>query len=182
MIAEPASDTEVLVDIGADKVSIAVHTLGRPRFVRVIPGIGGDSLTRALDESEDFGPGHAEGLKLVASVATAQGRPAVFSLTDAALQPSPAAQARLQAAAQHIVDEVSDTLTFYASSDPDHVPTQVRLTGQGSEIAGFDVLCARTLELPVGHLLGTSSHRNPRTSLPDPDLAVSIGLCLGVPA
>lgn len=190
-IAEPATGTEVLVDIGADKVSIAVHTHGRPRFVRVIPGVGGDSLTRALDESEDYGPGQAEALKLQASVAAGavlasvaiSGSPAVLSPADAALQPSGAAQERLQSAAQHIVDEVSDTLSFYASSDPDHTPTQVRLTGRGGEIAGFDVLCARTLGLPVRHLLGHGPQPGPKASSDlDPDLAVAIGLCLGAPS
>ena len=47
---DPAGETEAIVDIGADVVSVVVHTGGVPRYVRMIPGIGWLDLTRALVE------------------------------------------------------------------------------------------------------------------------------------
>ncbi len=184
LVAEPSAETEALIDVGADKVAVTVHTRGRPRFVRVIPGIGGDSMTRAVDEDEDAGPGWAEEVKRHSSLLVAGSGAAV---PEATLNPvrhgSPATQARLRAAAQRIADEVRDTLSFYASTDPDHPPMQVRLTGQGSDVEGFDAMFARTLALPVRYLLaGVPGERSSRRSLPDADLAVSVGLCLGATA
>ncbi len=186
LVAEPFAETEALVDVGADKVAIAVHTRGRPRFVRVIPGIGGDSLTRALDEDEDAGPGWAEQLKRKASVSSHVSA-ADLVLPDAPRGGSSAAVERLHRAAQHIADEVADTLSFYATTDPDHAPRQVRLSGLGGTIHGFDAVCARTLGMPVHHLLSPQSEeveerRSGRHQLPDADLAVSVGLCLGATA
>lgn len=185
MIAAAATTTEALVDVGSDKVSIAVHSHGRPRFVRVIPGIGGDSLTRALDEDEESGPGWAEQLKREVSLSV-QGLTS-SPLDDDSRSASPAAMERLRGAAQHIADEIADTLSYYAASDPAHLPTQVRLSGQGGTVHGFDALCASTLGLPVHHLLsgaqadpGSKSER--RQLLPEPDLAISVGLCLGASA
>ena len=182
LVSDPAIETEALVDVGADKVAVTVHTRGRPRFVRVIPGIGGDSMTRAVDENEDSGPGWAENVKRHSSVIAVPGASEQALPRDLARDGSSAAQERLRAAAQRIASEVSDTLSFYSSTDPEHPPTQVRLTGQGGQLDGFDVLCSRTLSLPVRYLLDGSSGRSSRRSLPDADLAVSVGLCLGATA
>ena len=40
-----AGEAEAIVDIGADVVSVVVHAGGVPRYVRIIPGIGGDAIT-----------------------------------------------------------------------------------------------------------------------------------------
>ncbi len=185
LLAEPAIGTEALVDVGSDKVSITVHSQGRPRFVRVIPGIGGESLTRALDEDEDNGPGWADQLKREATLGSAGPHPT--ARPDASRSGSTAAMLRLESAAQHIADEIADTLSFYSSSDPQNPPVQVRLSGQGGRVHGFDALCATTLGMPVTHLLDThSAEPEGKTSrgpvLPDQDLAVSVGLCLGASA
>lgn len=187
LVAEPSAETEALVDIGADKVAVAVHTRGRPRFVRVIPGIGGDSLTRAMGEDNDRDKGWAEDLKRQSSVSTTATTPGHDGAPGAAHPGSTTSVERLRVAAQHIADEIKDTLSFYATTDPDHPPLQVRLTGQGGAVDGFDQLCARTLQMPVQHLLAgsapdagaESSRRRPST---DPDLAVAVGLCLGAKA
>ena len=42
---DPAGEVEAIVDIGADVVSVVVHAGGVPRYVRIIPGIGGDTIT-----------------------------------------------------------------------------------------------------------------------------------------
>jgi type IV pilus assembly protein PilM len=155
--------TEAIVDVGADKVSIAVHTRGRPRFVRVIPGVGGNSLTRALSDKLGTEPPEAEALKR--HTALPQGL-----ATDTA-------SSVLQQAAQRVADEVRDTLSFYDRSDPGNPPVRVVLTGAGGAIPGFADLVAATTGLPAQPLRMPSSRFGKREF--DDDLAVSFGLCLG---
>ncbi len=53
----PAGEVEAIVDIGADVVSVVVHAGGVPRYVRIIPGIGGDADHPRPSSSATTGPG-----------------------------------------------------------------------------------------------------------------------------
>jgi len=164
-----ASVTEAVLDIGADKIAVAVHSGGRPRFIRVVPGIGGAALTRAVAEALGTATPEAEAGKRASRLA-ADGR-----YTD------PAAYAVHQAA-RTVLGEVRDTVSFFVASEPEHAPTQVALTGLGGSVPGFAAVCAQTLGMPV-RTLDTSLRRKPGARDPaDGDLAVSVGLCLGAPA
>lgn len=164
-LGEPSPDAEALVDVGADKVSVSVHTQGRPHFVRVIPGIGGDALTRALVEAADEEPARAEELKRDG-----------HHLSDSSAQ-------HLRVASQRVVDEIQDTLRFHASSDPEHAPQRVLLTGLGGLSQGFAELCSSSIGLPVRRLVTTvPSRRRRKGPDSDVDLSVALGLCLGATA
>jgi type IV pilus assembly protein PilM len=58
------AETEAIVDIGADVVSVVVHTGGVPRYVRIVPGLGGGSITRAVQEAYGWSWDDAERTKL----------------------------------------------------------------------------------------------------------------------
>lgn len=164
--------TEAVIDVGSDKVAVAVHTAGVPHFVRVAPGIGGEMLTRALSESAGLSWSEAERAKREHGAAL-----------------TPEAQESLRAAAEHLVAEIRATLDFHSASDPEHVAVRAVVTGGGARHPSFAALCSRTLGLPVetldpggalAQLTGSGRRsKGDREAETLPDLAVSIGLCLG---
>ncbi|GAA5144224.1 hypothetical protein GCM10023340_11590 [Nocardioides marinquilinus] len=163
-----AGAPEAVVDVGAEKVAVAVHTDGLPRFVRVIPGLGGAGLTRTL--AELLGPdADAEEAKRHLQL-----RP------DAA---GAVAAGAVRGAAQRIADEVRDTLRFHAGADPEHAPHRIVLSGLGGRNPGFGDLLAATVGLPVTPLVLPERRRSRHAETADDgDLAVGYGLCLGATA
>ena len=160
--------TEAVIDVGADKVAVAVHTGGTPHFVRVVAGIGGDGLTQSLAASTGLPWEEAERLK-----------------HDASLQH----EAVLRAATSRLVQEIGATLDFYADTDPEHDLSSVVLTGAGGTHPAFAQECARTLGLPVvpltlGAVVEGASAPGRRkgdavAAPPTDDLVVPAALCLG---
>ncbi|WP_340537195.1 type IV pilus assembly protein PilM [Nocardioides sp. GXZ039] len=161
---EGRAGTEAVVDVGAEKISVIIHSAGLPRFVRVIPGIGGHTLTQALSEAtgED------------AATSELRKRAAILDAPDQV-------SAVVRLAAQRLANEIRDTLRFYTAADADNPPDRVLLTGLGAANRGFAELVAATTGLP-SHILPapTAGRRNGGSQ--DIDLTVSYGLCLGVPA
>ncbi len=164
---DPAG-TEAVVDVGAEKVAVAVHTGGLPRFVRVIPGVGGATLTRALADLRR-GPGRGRG----AQAPKSRPRPA-----PALGGPGPT----LRGVAQQMSLEVQETLRFYAASDPEHPPRRVVLTGLGAAGPGFDGLCRAPRPPGLPPRAPPPALRGTLGPEADSDLAVSYGLCLGAAA
>lgn len=167
--AHPTGTAQAVVDVGADKTSVAVHTDGVPHFVRVSPGIGGDALTRAVAE--------ATGLDWPA--AEARRRSA-----------DPADAVVVQEAVDRLLDEVRTTLEFHSVTDPAHVPTSAVLSGGTCRQRGFTERAAGVLGLPVtrldlGPVLGLAAQA--RADGADgadwadwaDDLSLPAGLCLG---
>jgi type IV pilus assembly protein PilM len=155
--------TEAVVDVGVDKLSVAVHTHGLPRFVRVIPGVGGSTLTRALAETTGEDDVTAEQHKLASDLT----------------EPDAATHA-LRAAAQRLAHEVRDTLQFHAAADPGHPARRLVLTGLGAANPGFADVVGETVGLPTHVLAPPDCGRRRRPT--DADLVVSYGLCLGASA
>lgn len=161
-----ADSTEAVVDVGADKIAVAVHTRGLPRFVRVIPGVGGSTLTRAVGDLLGSEPDHAEELKRGASVTG-----------------SDAASLALRDAVYRLAGEVRDTLRFHRLADPDHPPQRIVLTGLGATNPGFAEVLSEATDLPTRVLAPPAPRfRRPRADGADNDLTVSFGLCLGATA
>ncbi|WP_309649324.1 type IV pilus assembly protein PilM [Nocardioides sp.] len=152
--------TEAVIDVGADTVSVAVHTDGVPHFVRVVPGVGGELLTRALVD---------EGGLTWTAAEEAKRRPGSALPATARLA--------LEAATERLVAEIRATLDFHSTGDPAHVATHAVITGGGAAQTGFAARCAAALGMPVT-ALDLASVAQLRTAAID-DLSVSIGLCLG---
>ena len=167
----PAGATEAVVDIGVDKLSVAVHSHGLPRFVRVIPGLGGATLTRALVEALGEDERAAEERKLQTPLG---------GVTVAGTVQLDQASLALRGAAVALAHEVRDTLQFHAAADPEHPAERVLLTGLGGANPGFAELVAQDVGLPTTALsppeVGRTRSGGPGS---DADLAVSFGLCLG---
>jgi type IV pilus assembly protein PilM len=198
--AADAPQTEAVIDIGADKLAVAVHTGGRPHFVRVVAGVGGSTLTRALIEQTGRSWAEAEEVKHACSLPLPTPAlagsfdgledPVGFAASSAGsgrhlAQDDVAARILLEGARQ-LVSELRATLDFHASTDPDHHPVRVLLTGGGSALAGLVELTRQTLDLPVrrlepGDILpGLSKRRGHTDPLADrTSMVVPIGLALG---
>lgn len=190
--------TEAVVDIGADKIAVAIHTGGRPHFVRVVAGVGGSLLTQALVDRTELVWSEAEPLKHTAALPSVVLAPAATAPGTTLIDPSAPGQ-RLSPAeetgqlvlegARQLVGEIKATLDFHSSSDHERPPERLLLTGGGSRLAGFPELVQRTLGLPTRRL-------DPHDVLPglvprrkeadpmadDPTMMVPIGLALASPA
>ena len=189
---EADQGTEAIVDVGADTLTVVVHTGGVPRFVRMIPGSGGASITEALRAAYDWTWEDAErtkvsaGLPGHASLAPEQ-LGAVRPRTDGLDHP---AQTVISAAAETVVGEVAATLDYYRVWASEHLTqdepapvSQVMLAGSGARLGGLRELFEARLEIPVDTLDVLTQMRAPRRlRLTDDDLcslAVPAGLCLG---
>lgn len=150
---------EAVVDIGADTVTVAVHVGGRPWFVRVASGLGGEMLTRVVMEQTGRTRDEAEALKRTPGALPAAGTHA-RSLEESVL---------LEAVGR-VLAEVRTTLDFHAGHDPATAPRRVVLTGGGSLLPGLADHGRAAWGLPVrvhgAEDVGTES-------------VVSYGLCLG---
>lgn len=182
--------TEAIVDIGADVVSVVVHTAGVPRYVRMIPGVGGDAITQAVQQRYEWTWEDAERTKVFvglpghAHLDPAQ-RSTVGERSDGL---DHAAQQTVSVAAAALAEEVSTTLDFFRDSSAEAGPDavvgveRVLLTGGGALLGGFPEQLAARLGTPV-ELLDVRAHVRSAGRL-DPDevsaLAVPAGLCAGV--
>ncbi len=179
--------TEAVVDVGADKVSVAVHTNGVPRFVRVAPGIGGEAFTRAVVEATGLDWTSAEEAKTALS---RTGSHTALPSDDGTAVDLLAVRRAVREATERLVLDIRTTLDFHAGTDPDHVPSRAVITGGGARHADFLALCSRHLSMPVTlldpravvSLRGDDDAQPGSTSPADDDLLVSLGLCLGATA
>ena len=99
-------------------VSVVVHAGGVPRYVRIIPGVGGDSITQAVQHNYQWSWEDAERTKVFvglpghANLDESQ-RPTVTTRDDGLDHP---AQKVVVTAATSLVAEISTTLDFYRAS------------------------------------------------------------------
>ncbi|HTW16815.1 MAG TPA: type IV pilus assembly protein PilM [Nocardioides sp.] len=182
----PAGPVEAIVDIGADLTSVVVHAGGVPRFVRMIAGLGGDTITHAVQQRYDWSWDDAESTKVALGL---EGRPAVPADPFAAVEGPHPAQATIAAAAEQLVAEIEATLDYYRTSTADldgAMETvsidRLLLSGSGSRLGGLDGLLGDRLGLAVSSLDVREHLRVGRAELDAQQvsaLAVPTGLCVG---
>lgn len=192
---DPAGEAEAIVDIGADVVSVVVHAGGVPRYVRIIPGVGGDSITQAVQLGYQWSWEDAERTKVFV------GLPGHASLDDSQRQTiaprvdglDHPAQKVVVTAASTLVSEIGTTLDFYRASANEAAATggaaqptevaRVLLAGSGARLGGLRELLENRLGVPVEHFDVMPHVRTPRGAHFAPDheaaLAVPAGLCAG---
>lgn len=188
-LSADAPSTEAIVDVGADVVSVVVHTGGVPRYVRMIPGVGGDSITEAVQQRYEWTWEEAERTKVYV------GLPGHAHLDPLQRQVvgerhdglDHAAQQVVAHAAAELAEEIGATLDFYRDSTDVQPVGRVLLAGAGSLLGGFAEQLAGRLGMPVDRLDVRTRVKSPGRlhlrDLSDADvagLAVSAGLCAGV--
>lgn len=174
-------------------MSVVVHAGGAPRYVRTIAGVGGDSVTRAVQQRYDWTWEDAERTKVFAGLPgharmdDAQ-RESVTRRTEGLDHP---AQPVIVAAVESLIGEIITTLEYYRTSVTDGIgaaeaPAEVArllLTGSGSRLGGLGELLEERLGVPVERLdVRRQVRATRRTGLDedDPSLVVPAGLCVGV--
>jgi type IV pilus assembly protein PilM len=175
----PNAPSEAILDIGSDTVSVTVHSGGRPRFVRMLPGVGGAAITRALQDQYGWSQEDAERTKIE------------LGLPDAGQLPGLPARELIAKQVTVLVSEVRATLDYFRSADADSGadPVQlsrVLLTGAGSRLLGLAERLADEFGVEVEPLSTLACARKRRRLRLDTDavtaLAAPAGLCMGVPA
>ena len=171
------SQTEAIIDIGADTVSVVVHQGGQPRYVRIIPGIGGDHITRALQDHYDWSYEDAERTKIVVGLPPAATGPGSPELEHPA-------QEVIAEKVAGLVTEIRATLNYFLASDSaeEHALSRVLLAGSGARLARLPELMTDELGVPVEVLDVRSYIRTSRRLALDADqdssLVVAAGLCM----
>jgi type IV pilus assembly protein PilM len=167
---------EALVDVGAKVTNIVVHQNGVPTFVRILL-MGGDNVTDAVSERLGVPFEQAVGVKQQLGMSPVRGE---------AVSDHPAARV-IESSAGAFVEEIRGSLDYYLAQ-PSSVPlTRVVLSGGGARLNGLGQRLAAATRLPVEPGAATSALRVGKTGLtPDqlsyvePQIAVPVGLALGV--
>ena len=124
---------EAIVSIGAGLTVVAVHQSGRPQFVRTI-GSGGNATTAAISSALDIPIVDAETIKFK------------FGEDSSQIQ---AAERIAQPSMLELVDEIRNSLQYFASL-PGRLPVhRVLVTGGGSELSGLIAMIEEQVQIPV---------------------------------
>jgi type IV pilus assembly protein PilM len=132
---DPASDQpEAIVSIGAGLTVVVVHQSGRPQFVRTV-GSGGNATTAAISASLDVPIVDAETLK--------------YRFGEDGSSQVKSAERIAQASMLELVDEIRNSLQYFASL-PDRLPvSRIIVTGGGSELYGLIPMIEAQVRIPV---------------------------------
>ena len=173
---------EAIVDIGYDTVKVVVHTGGQPRYVRMIPGIGSDGITRALQERYDWTWEDAERTKIKAGLPGHADLDSPSPTADGLDHP---AQRLITSEVEALVAEVRTTLDYFRDASESPTPlSRVVLTGAGTRLGGLREMLSERLGVPVEHLTVVDRIKKPRRmKLSEEDqraLVIPAGLCTGV--
>jgi type IV pilus assembly protein PilM len=132
--SQGASDQpEAIVSIGAGLTVVVVHQQGRPQFVRTI-GSGGNATTAAVSAALGIPIADAEGVK------RRIGEPIAQMQT---------AERASQASITELVNEIKNSIQYFASL-PGRLPvSRVFVTGGGSNLHGLIPMLESEVRLPV---------------------------------
>ncbi len=170
--ADDSDQPEAIVSIGAGLTVVVVHQSGRPQFVRTI-GSGGNSTTAAISASLGIPIIDAEALK--------------YRFGEDSIQVE-AAERIAQPCMLDLVDEIRNSIQYFASLPGKQPVSQVLVTGGGSELFGLISLLEANIRIPVK--AGSPLERLDISKLDlspeqaaqvDPMLASPIGLALPEP-
>jgi type IV pilus assembly protein PilM len=183
---------EAIIDLGADILNVVVHQGGQPRFVRIVPSLGGNHITAALEAQFDWSYDEAERVKIELGLPVqAEGTdsdvadPLHAYVLGPRLTLAHPAQQVIDERVSALVAEVANTLDFFLSSSPDvNRLSRVVLAGAGSQMKGLPQRLANELRVPVEHLTpfgaAGTRHAHAMDAQHERQMAVAAGLCTGV--
>jgi type IV pilus assembly protein PilM len=165
VIGDPHADQpEAVVSVGAGLTVVAVHQQGRPQFVRTI-GSGGNATTAAIASALDLPTPDAESVKR--------------RLGDPEVQLQTAEQAA-QPSMMELVNEIKNSIQYFASL-PGRLPVaRVLMTGGGAELRGLVPMLQTQTGLPVMTVSPLSRVDTSKLSM-TPDQAAAVGPVLATP-
>lgn len=182
---------EVVVDMGAQSILVAIHHNGRPALIRAIQG-GGESVTRALVDHLGVTESQAESIKAILGIApvTRENADALrVQLASAGLE-DPAliqmAQQVINLMASTLLQRVRETVQFYLASDPNVAAVdRLILSGGASKMPGLAPRLAAELRTDTGFLTPLSAFaanksKSTRWASLDPQFSLAFGLALDV--
>jgi type IV pilus assembly protein PilM len=177
--AQETAPLEALVDIGLDVVTLVVHQAGQPRYVRMLPGAGSDSITQAIQERYGWTWEEAERTKVAVGLAGHSTLTPEVPRADGLEHP---AQQIVAAEVETLVAEVATTLDYVRDADQGDL-ARVLLAGAGSRLGGLPQLFEQRLGVPVERMSLSDRVRAPRgmrdDDVDDISLMIPAGLCLG---
>jgi type IV pilus assembly protein PilM len=169
---------EALVDIGFDVVTLVVHQGGQPRYVRMLPGVGSDAMSQAIQERYDWTWDEAERTKVVVGL---PGHASVKPEVPRADGLDHPAQRVVAAEAEALAAEIATTLDYVRDADSPELE-RVLLAGAGSRLGGLPQLFQKRLGVPVEQMALTdrvrTAGRGRDTEIDDTSLMIPAGLCL----
>lgn len=164
-----AGGPEAIVSVGAGLTMVVVHEAGTLQFVRTID-LGGESVTKAIAGALDIPLTDAEALKRHMTETGA---------VDERVRPA------VEAAVGELVEEIQNTIRYFASLPGRSNVSRVLLSGAGARTVGFVPKLEQALDVPLIPATGVTMVDT--TSLPmteeqaneiTPTLAVPVGLAL----
>ena len=150
----------MLVDLGADQLTVVIHAGGVPLLIRSVGTVGGRAATAMLAEALGSDLAEAEmrkvtvGLRAPAPVLTPIAESSVFSLPTAA----PAAErdlvtervvAELGRWATSVVKEIQDSLDYLGTAGLSAEVSRVTMTGRASALPGLAERIETQIRRPV---------------------------------
>lgn len=177
--ADEAAPLEALIDIGFDVVTVVVHQGGQPRYVRMLPGVGSDAITQAIQKRYDWTWEEAERTKVVVGLPGHSALKPDVPRADGLDHP---VQRIVAAEAEALGAEIATTLDYVRDADRQDL-ARVLLAGAGSRLGGLTQLFEERLGVPVERMTLTERVRGPRggraDDVDDMSLMIPAGLCLG---
>ena len=175
---------EVVVDVGSQNTTVALHYKGRPLFVRIVAE-GTEAITRALGDNLQVTFDVAEKLRKtlgICSISTdRENDPDLIEITPEQIN---AAQYITNAMAGSLVQVVRESVEYYLSASPSITGiSRVLLSGNGATLPGYAERVASELRAPTSimapiQMFATGSAAS-ETQL-DPAICVALGLALEV--
>lgn len=168
--AHLASDTEALIDLGANGTNVVFHTDGTPTIVRSVPR-GGAEITKLLASRLGVEPAQAETVKCRVGL-NAEADPEAAKVIDEALRP--------------LITEIRSSFGYFVQTNPDRRINRLALVGGAALLPGLPATLTQQLGVPA--FLAdplqrvNDTHRGGRRDILGrvrSSAAVSIGLTLG---
>lgn len=178
-------DAEVVIDVGNQTTTVALHYQGRPLFIRIVMA-GAESLTRALSDNLQISLDEAEivrrtiGISAVSAPIPGSEELAV-ELNDAQRN---AAQYISNAMAGQLVQVVRESVEFFVSSSPNiNGVSRILLSGGGALLPGYAERLSSELRAPASLLAplhGFADGPAEKRKYLDPRMAIAVGAALEV--
>lgn len=181
---------QAIVDIGAEQMTVVIHSKGQPLFIRVLSPLGGNQATDAI--AVDLGLDLVEAERLKCSSGLSVPAPTLVSVTESSVfsaafdsplpRPEPLVglmHSDINVWATTIITEISNSIDYY-NSEVDAAPIAgLTLIGRAVNLPGLIERVATQLPYSVvkaDSLMHLTAGRRMKHRPDDTRLAVAIGL------